>query len=282
MTNIFFLLLAMLAAMGCQAKERKQPTNSHDKPRIVSLDYCADQFVLKLADRSQIAGLSPDARKEFSYMRDEALGLPIIRPQAEDVLLRNPDIVVRSYGGGPNATAFFNRAGVKVVQIGYAHTLDGVMEIIKETASELGAAPTGETVVNNMRERLAALPRAPSPRPSLLYMTSRGAVAGDGTLIDELISAAGYRNFLTAPGWTSLPLEELAFVTPDMAATGFFETAELRTDLWTPARHPVAKRLLRDTPRIDLPGAMTACGAWFLLDAVEMLAEGRRRDASEP
>ena len=46
--------------------------------RIVSLDYCADQYVLKLADEEQILAISPDAVKDFSYMREAAAGVPTV------------------------------------------------------------------------------------------------------------------------------------------------------------------------------------------------------------
>ena len=55
--------------------------------RIVSLDYCADQYVLGLVERSRILALSPDAGEDFSYLRAEAEGIPAIRPRAEDVLV---------------------------------------------------------------------------------------------------------------------------------------------------------------------------------------------------
>jgi len=84
--------------------------------RIVSLDYCADQYVLKLADPESVLAISPDAVKDFSYLQDAAKSVPTVRPIAEDVLSLKPDLVVRSYGGGPNATSFFAQAGVPVLQ----------------------------------------------------------------------------------------------------------------------------------------------------------------------
>ncbi|MEZ5998409.1 MAG: hypothetical protein R3B98_06925 [Hyphomonas sp.] len=74
-----------------------------EKPRVVSLDYCADQFVLGLADREQILAVSKDAEKPFSHLRDRAAGLPKVRAAAEDVVALKPDIVVRSWGGDARA-----------------------------------------------------------------------------------------------------------------------------------------------------------------------------------
>ena len=106
MSRLIVLILALVLAACGQGLE---PTASpSDRPmRIVSLDFCSDQYVLKLADRAQILALSPDAGREFSFMREAAAGLPTVRPVAEDVLILQPDLVIRSYGGGPKAGVFF-------------------------------------------------------------------------------------------------------------------------------------------------------------------------------
>jgi iron complex transport system substrate-binding protein len=134
--------------------------------RIVSLDYCADQYVLKLVGRDRILALSPDATRDFSYMRAAARGMPKVAPRAEDVLVLKPDLVVRSYGGGADAGAFFARAGVPVLQLGYAEDLAGVRRVLLETASGLGEDSRGEQVAREMDARVAVLERSTSPRLS--------------------------------------------------------------------------------------------------------------------
>ncbi len=241
--------------------------------RIVSVDYCADQYVLKIADRENIAALSPDADKIFSYMREESKGLPTVRPRAEDILLLKPDIVVRSYGGGPNAVAFFNRAGIKVVQIGYASDLAGVKQVILDAARDLGVAERGAAIVADMEARLAALPQH-DEKKSALYLTSKGAVAGTGTMVDEMMQLAGLENFQAQPGWGGVSLERLAYGKPDVIAASFFDTSDIHSDIWTPARHPLAKRRLGESTVIELPAALTSCSGWPVVEAVERLAKG--------
>jgi iron complex transport system substrate-binding protein len=263
------IVAIVMFAAACSRQTSQDASDGGVK--IVSLDFCADQFVLKLADRENILALSPDAEAVFSYMREDARGVAKVRPRAEDILLLAPDIVVRTYGGGPNATAFFERAGIKVVQIAYAGDLDTVKQGILDAAEELGAAERGAALVTQMDMRLAAL--APlNTGATILYMTSKGAVAGRGTLVGELLERAGYENFQAAPGWSSLPLERLAYESPDVIAAGFFDTSDMVSDMWTPSRHPVARRQLSGRPVIDLPSAWTACSGWFLLDALEALA----------
>ena len=242
--------------------------------RIVSLDYCADQFVLKLVDRDRILAVSPGARQEFSYMRDAASGLATVRPVAEDVLVLKPDVVVRAYGGGPGAAALFARAGVRVVQVDWASDLVDVLVNVERVADELGVPRRGAELVANMKARLAKI--TPGPRgPRALYMTPAGVTAGPGTLIHEILTAAGLTNFQGAAGWHPIPLEHLAHDQPDLLAAGFFDTMTRFTGAWSPTRHPVAQRQLKDRDVIFLKGAWIACGGWFVVDAIEALA-GRR------
>lgn len=253
-----------LAACGRDPAEDRPAT-----ARIISLDFCADQYLLAFADRDAVAGLSPDATKSFSYFRDAVKGLPVVRPRAEDILVHRPDAVIRTYGGGPAMTAFLERAGVTVIQIPYAGDLSAIAQTARSVAAALGDAEGGDKAARAMGQRLDALAPADG---TVLYLTSKGAVAGADTLIDELIERSGRRNFQTRPGWGTAPLERLAYETPDIIAAGFFDGPDARTDRWSPAHHPVARRAMAEAHIIDMPGAWTACSAWFIADAAEALA----------
>jgi iron complex transport system substrate-binding protein len=237
----------------------------------VSLDYCADQYVLKLLDRDQILAVSPQAESSFSYMRDSAVGIRKVRSLAEDVLVLKPDLVVRSYGGGPKAQAFFEKAGVPVVQLGFANDIDGVRTVLRDAAAELDATDRAENIIADMDERLTAIRHA-STGKTALYMTPGGVTSGPGSLIHEMLVAAGLSNFQQEPGWRALPLERLAYERPDMVAAAFYEAKANNMDLWTAARHPVARKQTSELETVFLDGAWTACGGWFLLDAIEALA----------
>ncbi len=271
------ILVGLIFVLGCGGEVTSlHPT---DRPmRIVSLDYCADQYVLKLADRDQILALSPDAGKEFSYMRKDAEGAPTVRPLAENVLILKPDLVVRSYGGGTNAAAFYERAGIPVLQVGWASTIDNeaigsIPNIIEHMAKGLGQVDRGKKLIEQYRERLAAV----TPRNSganTLYMTPGGVTTGPGSLVHEMMTAAGLTNFQKQPGWRSLPLERLVYEQPDLIAAAFFDTRRNQPNAWSPSNHPVARRQLDERTVIGLKDAWIACGGWFILDAIETLAEG--------
>ena len=166
---------------------------------MVSLDYCADQYVLGLVERSRILALSPDAGEAFSYLRAEAVGLPAVRPRAEDVLTLRPDLVVRSYGGGPRAGAFLARAGVAVLQINYASDIESVRVGVRHAAAALGVPARGETLIADMDARLERA-QAVVADTRTLYLTPAGVSAGSRTFVHHLIR----RSISETPsvGWT--------------------------------------------------------------------------------
>ena len=263
----------MLVAVACSRENTPPPTATTTATRIISLDFCADQYLLALADKQAIAGLSVDATKSFSYLREEAKGFPQIRPRAEDILLQKPDAVIRTYGGGPRIGEFLERTGINVIQIDYANDLAGIRSNILKTATALQQDARGVALVEQMDARLAAVEarKAKNDNKAILYLTSKGAVAGRGTMVDELINHAGLSNFEHKQGWGEISLEALAYKQPSMIAAGFFDGDDAQTDQWSPARHPLARRALSDADVIPIPGALTACGGWFTLDAIEAM-----------
>ena len=240
--------------------------------RVVSLDYCADQYVLKLLPPSRILAVSPNAGSHFSYMREAADGLRQVRPVAEDVLTIEPDLIVRSYGGGPHVARFFERAGIPVLQVPYADSINDIRVAVTFVADELGVPERGRAIVTEMDERLSKI-RTPNDTRTALYMTPTGVTSGPGTQVDEMLLAAGLENFQQLAGWRSLPLERLAYEQPDIVAAAFFDANTNNPAMWSAMRHPVARRQMSDRPTVMLQGAWTSCGGWYLLDAIEALAE---------
>lgn len=238
--------------------------------RVVSLDYCADQFTLGLLPKSSIAALSIDAERDFSYMRKQAIGIKKVRASAENILALEPTMIVRSYGGGPNAKAFYERLGIPVVQIGYSGSIQQVKTELRRLGRELGQADRGRELAEDMDHRLEAL-QAPAVQRSVMYITQGGVTSGRKTLVDEMISAAKLTNFETRPGWRDIPLEELTLAKPELIAAAFYQSGIQHQTFWSAARHPIIRGELDRSRPITLDGATTACGGWFLMDAVESL-----------
>lgn len=244
-------------------------------PRVLSADYCADQYALALADRADIAALSPDSQRDFSYLRRAAQGLPQARPTLEDAVARNADLVLRSWGGD---AAAFERAGVRVVTLGDAPDFDGIKENIRLAAAALGQPAQGAVLVARLDARLAALGAKPTIPAPALYVTPGGVTAGKKTLIDAMFRAAGVPNAAGAQDyWPALPLEALAARPPSFVVAGFFRDGGARADNWSASRHPAFESVFREARIVHLPTDVLACPAWFAVEGAEAIrraAEG--------
>jgi iron complex transport system substrate-binding protein len=238
--------------------------------RIVSLDYCADQYVLALADREQIAALSRGATRDDSYYRARAVGLRQTRGALEEVLALRPDLVVRNWGGPWDAAEAYGRFGVPVLQVGDATTFAAARADLLNAARAMEHAERGIALAADLDVRLARLRgRAPASPPPVMYLSSGGAVAGAGVLMNDVIEQAGGRNLWTGASWTVLPLERLVRTPPALIATGFFETGRTQVNAWSPSRHPVLRRALANARTIALPAGAISCEAWYAIDAAE-------------
>jgi iron complex transport system substrate-binding protein len=245
--------------------------------RIVSLDYCADQFVLALADRDQIAALSRGSRRDDSYYRTRAAGIRQTRGTLEEVLALRPDLVVRNWGGTWDAARAYARFGVPVLQVGDTPTFAQAREDLLAAARAMGQSAHGEAIARDLDARLARLrSTAPTDTPPVMYLSAGGAVAGSDTMMDAVIAAAGGRNLHTGASWTVLPLERLVETPPALIALGFFDTGRTAMNAWSPSRHPALRRALARARTVSLPPAAISCQAWYAIDAAEILAAALR------
>ena len=265
-----------LILAGCVLIAALSPAHAQPR-RVVSLDYCADQFVLAIADRAQIAALSRGSRRDDSYFRARAAGIRQTRGTLEEVLALDPDLVVRNWGGPWDAEAVYARFGAPVLQVGDAPDFAAARADVIAAGRALGHPERGEAIARDLDRRLAHLRQsAPRQRPPVMYLSAGGAVAGRGVLMDAVIAASGGRNLRTEANWAVLPLEQMIDAPPALIALGFFDTGRTRMNAWSPSRHPALRRMLAGARTVELPAAAIACEAWFAIDAAEAIASALR------
>jgi len=244
-------------------------------PAVVSLDQCADQYVLALAPRADIRGLSFRARAPDSYLRAAAEGLPLRRSDLESVLAARPQVVVREWGGDEAMVRRLEARGVRVVGIDDAADFAGVRANIRRIAGALGQASRGEALIADMDAELAAARGAWGGRRAL-YLVPGGLTAGRDTLVGAMMSAAGMTDAAAAPGFAPASLESLVMRPPDAVVLGFFDRASTWSQHWSLADHPALKAALKGRVVASLPGAILGCPAWFAADGARDLAAAAR------
>lgn len=255
---------ALLWALPGEARPQAVPQ------RIVSLNLCADQLVLALADREQIAGLTRNADEpEMSALAAKARGLRILGTSAEEVLVLRPDLVIgMSTGRGP-AMGPLSKQGYRMIGVPPAESLEAIYASIRTTADAVGHPRRGEALIARMERELAAIPRPGEGRVAAYYQR-RGYVTGTGTLVDELMGRVGLVNLarkLGKPPLSQMSLEEMVAARPDFLIVES-ATNEI-TDQGTEMLHHPA---LAGIPRISIPQAWTVCGSPAYVRAARSMA----------
>ncbi len=244
--------------------------------RIISVDYCADQMLLGLVDRSRIAAVSQEAASDPALARAIPPSLARATPRVEAVLALRPTLVVRSYGGGPGFAEALARAGVPIVTLPAPDRLADVDEAIAKAGHALGADAAATARRAQLRAVLARVSTASSPVPAL-YLTPGDVTTGPGGLIDDMLRAGGVTPYETRPGWHNLPLEQLAARPPALVVRAFFDSPRYQQDAWSSAHHQLLRRVIASVPSVDVKGGDVACGNWRIGHAIAAIAAARAR-----
>ena len=243
--------------------------------RVFSLDQCADQYVLALAPRADIAGLSYRAADADSYLREEARGLPLRRASTESVLASRATILVRYWGGDELMARRLAGRGLTVIKIDDARDFDGVRANIRRVAAGLGRRDEGEALIGHMDAELQQAKGAWRGERAL-YLTPGGFTAGSDTLVDAMMSSAGLRNAAQSPGFAPVSLERIVADPPARFVLGFFDPASMQAQHWSIGRHRALRKLMASRTLAVLPATVLGCPAWFAADGARDLAQAHR------
>lgn len=229
--------------------------------RVVSLNLCADDYLLALAPEQAVAVSVLAADPALSVVAAEARQVPKVRADAEAVLELHPDLVLAGPYGAQTTLALLQRQGVRVERLGLPQDFAAIAAETRLVAALLGEGRRGEALLEAMRARLAAARRQTTERA--IFLEARGYVAGPGSLADAVLAAAGFRTGGLAgqPG-----LEALAAHPPDLLVSATApDYPSLATDLLV---HPA----LAGIPRRAVAPALLLCGGPWTARAVTALA----------
>ena len=265
--NYMLTYLALISALSL-------PAAASDK--ILSLDYCADQFVLALADKDQIIGVSTEARDAHSFYRARAADIPRFRASTDLILTQKPTLVVRSWAGDKRLLDTLERLEIPVITIQYAQDPKGIDSNVDRLAQAIGQQARGQALTKTAQERLDRLKALSPYDQSAVYITPGAYTTGVGTFVHNVMALAGIGNAFADggySGWFPIPMEKLVENPPKLVVTSFYDSHSSVQNHWGVARHGYIKDMLNKTPTVDVPGSMMACSGLFMVDAAEHLRE---------
>lgn len=268
------LVLALLAPHpGARAQEAGAAPR-----RVVSLNLCADELVLRLAGPGRVASVTFLARDpRASNVADLARGVPVNRGLAEEIVPLAPDLVIAGAFTTRTTVAMLRHLGLDVLELSVPATLAEAYAQIRGVAARLGVPERGEAMVRGMEAAFARLPDVVEPRPTAVVLRPNGFTAGRGSLADEVMAKAGLVNLaarLSADRMGQLALEEIVRAAPDLLVVDAADDAppSLAEAL---LRHPALAPFAAQGRMAPLPLRLWTCAGPELAEAAARLAVSR-------
>lgn len=274
------LPLALLLA-GCAPGERQRSGG------IVSTNPCADAILIELVEPGRIAAISQYSHDSAatSIPLKLARRFAVTAGTAEEVIALAPDLVLASSFTPLASRTAYARAGLRTLTLDSPATIAASKAQIAQVAHAVGAEGRGRALIARIDAAVAAAAspdplqtdRAGKDRPAALLFISGDLANGSGTLLDELLTIAGFRDAAADYGLAAtgtLPIETIVanpprvILTPDASS----RTATLRRRvLARTGAHVTEARFAR---------SLVNCGGPTIIPALARLAQIRRSLAS--
>lgn len=221
---IFLLLLSVMLLTACQtAAEDTSVVKRYE--RIVSLSGSITETLFALGQEDKLVGIDVTS----TYPAEGVAGLPqlghVRNLNVEAVLGLQPDLVIaEASDAGTAALQALEEAGLEILVLSGAHTLEKPIEQAQLLSEKLGGATALAALAAKHERHLADLAKAKQGqtyRPKVLFIYARGKgsmmVAGQGTPAQAMIELAGGRNAVRSfEGFQALSAEGLMEVQPDV------------------------------------------------------------------
>lgn len=245
LTKILSLALALVLALGCLCGCGAEPTSSPDVTPAPDSTPEADEgepaktykLVSTAADITEILdglGHGSDIVLADVYsagagsVNSEVCTMDYLNPDVEAIIALSPDCVFvsgSSTDGTVDPYSALTEAGVKVVYIPTAASIQGIKDNIAAIANEVGASDKASELNASIDEAVeAAKKRAEGKDPVSVYFEIGAApwlyTFGNGTFLDEIITVCGGRNIYSAEqGWISNTEETVIAANPEVIIT---------------------------------------------------------------
>lgn len=251
-------ILPLLMLAGCS------PPPAAGGGGIVSTNPCADAMLVRMVPPARIAAISRYSQEAggTSIPLSVARRFRATAGTAEEVIALNPDLVLASSFTQPATRAAFARAGLRTVYLDSPVTVAASKAQVTQVAAAVGAPARG-AAINAAIDRAMAVP-PPAGRPAAVLYIAGDLANGAGTLLDALMTRAGFTNAAARYGLAytgTLPAEVLVARPPDVviAPHGGSRGAALR------------RGMMPRVPQADFDRTLVNCGGPTIIPAMGRL-----------
>src|SRR4051794_29127009 len=151
-----------LSAAHLQAADSPRNLLPIKPQRVVTMNVCADDLVLRIADLQNIASVTYLARNWGDpRIRAVAERVPINHGLAEEIIPLDPDLVIAGMYTTRTTVALLRRTGTPLIEQDVPKSIEAIRRQYLEYGDILGEPERAGRIVADMDERLAKLAAEP-------------------------------------------------------------------------------------------------------------------------
>jgi iron complex transport system substrate-binding protein len=196
---------------------------------------------------------------------------------AEEVITLRPSLVLATSYTAPATREAFARAGLKVLYLDSPSTLAASKSQVRELAAALNAKAEGGAMVGRIDAAIRDAATAAPPVTALLWIGGNLATGG-GTLLDEMMTKAGFSNHAAHYGLTHtgyLPIEHVVADPPRVIIAPEPEGRDAGSRA-AQLRRRAIRRSGANILQAEFPRELVNCGGPLIAPAMSRLAQIRR------
>ena len=280
-------LIALLAVIiiffhttGMADQSENFRNNKTHLPRVVSLNLCADAYLMAFAKPEQILGLTQQSSDPtLSAFVVEASNFPVSGGRMANILEQQPDIIIINNYSPPPNKALMDRLGIKIVKLDAANSYQSARTEILQLGKAIHRLEAAKAYLAQLDKELEdARHTELTYMPSIINYQRRGIVVGETHILDDIIQLAGAQNLGRDTGRTIGPmsLENLIRLQPDYVLSiseNDEQTLKAQDRGSEILSHPALQKMFSAERHIYIPQNLTVCAGATTPKAVAHLIE---------
>jgi len=253
-----------------------------DLPKIVSLNMCADAYLMAIAAPEQILALSYLSRDAaLSPFHKRAATLPVTHGGLEEILALKPQLVIVSPYSSAMKQQVLQSHGIEIVSLAASTDFAEAGDEILALGTAIGRPTQAAAYWRNLQRQLADARHADQGK-TLLPLQRRGLTIGDNHILAQVMRLAGAARPRVSQQDNEQNTERADDFRPfnlEQAIASKADALLLTEPMGQPAdrgieflAHPALARRFPESQRIYLPSNLVTCSGAATPLAVAQLA----------